>query len=68
MCHSITKFHELVKIPLIGSLKLFPLDTQTCHLTIASYGWTAADLVYVWKVCYYHTKVFAIFITNQCFH
>ena len=34
------------------NLKLFPLDTQTCHLTIASYGWTAADLVYVWKVCY----------------
>ena len=32
------------------NLKLFPLDTQTCHLTIASYGWTAADLVYLWKV------------------
>ena len=32
------------------NLKLFPLDTQTCHLTIASYGWTAADLEYLWKV------------------
>jgi len=30
-------------------LKLFPLDTQTCHLTIASYGWTANDLIYTWK-------------------
>ena len=34
------------------NLKLFPLDTQTCHLAIASYGWTAADVVYVWKVGY----------------
>ena len=32
------------------NLKLFPLDTQTCHLTIASYGWTARDLEYQWKV------------------
>ena len=32
------------------NLKLFPLDTQTCHLTIASYGWAANDLVYMWKV------------------
>ena len=32
------------------NLKLFPLDTQTCHLTIASYGWTANDLIYTWKV------------------
>ena len=32
------------------NLKLFPLDTQTCHLTIASYGWTANDLIYSWKV------------------
>jgi len=31
------------------NLKLFPLDTQTCHLTIASYGWTANDLIYLWK-------------------
>ena len=23
---------------------------QTCHLTIASYGWTASDLIYLWKV------------------
>ena len=32
------------------NLKLFPLDTQTCHLTIASYGWTERDLQYIWKV------------------
>ena len=32
------------------NLKLFPLDTQTCHLTIASYGWTSRDLQYIWKV------------------
>ena len=32
------------------NLALFPLDTQTCHLTIASYGWAASDLVYLWKV------------------
>jgi len=31
------------------NLKLFPLDTQTCHLTIASYGWTSRDLQYLWK-------------------
>ena len=31
-------------------LALFPLDTQTCHLTIASYGWAANDLDYMWKV------------------
>jgi len=30
-------------------LKLFPLDTQTCHLTIASYGWTSRDLQYIWS-------------------
>merc|ERR1711988_209486 len=27
---------------------LFPLDEQTCHLYIASYGWTKNDLVYSW--------------------
>ena len=42
------------------NLKLFPLDTQTCHLTIASYGWTAADLVYLWKVG--RVFIFDIFI------
>ena len=26
------------------------LQFQTCHLTIASYGWTANDLIYLWKV------------------
>ena len=35
------------------NLKLFPLDTQTCHLTIASYGWTERDLQYIWKVGLY---------------
>merc|ERR1719323_594365 len=29
-------------------LALFPLDEQTCHLYIASYGWTKNDLVYSW--------------------
>merc|ERR1719510_1772202 len=29
-------------------LALFPLDEQTCHLYIASYGWTKSDLVYSW--------------------
>ena len=28
----------------------FQLIFQTCHLTIASYGWTANDLIYLWKV------------------
>ena len=32
------------------NLKFFPLDTQTCHLAKASYDWTAADVVYLWKV------------------
>ena len=31
-------------------LALFPLDSQICHITLASYGWTAQDLVYTWKV------------------
>ena len=30
-------------------LELFPLDSQTCHLTIASYGWTSTDVAYHWK-------------------
>jgi len=29
-------------------LALFPLDEQTCHLYVASYGWTKSDLVYEW--------------------
>jgi len=29
-------------------LALFPLDEQTCHLFVASYGWTKSDLVYSW--------------------
>nr|WES13121.1 glutamate-gated chloride channel subunit E [Caligus rogercresseyi] len=32
------------------SLELFPLDTQTCYLRVASYGWTMDDVVYNWKV------------------
>ncbi|CAB4058243.1 GRGLCN [Lepeophtheirus salmonis] len=32
------------------SLELFPLDTQTCFLRVASYGWTVDDVVYNWKV------------------
>ena len=31
-------------------LQLFPLDSQTCHISVASYGWTADDLVYLWRV------------------
>jgi len=30
-------------------LQLFPLDQQTCHLNVASYGWTSSDLVYMWQ-------------------
>jgi len=30
-------------------LALFPLDKQTCNLDVASYGWTANDLIYKWK-------------------
>ena len=47
------------------NLKLFPLDTQTCHLTIASYGWTAADLVYVWKV--YSVQWLSLFLLSSYF-
>lgn len=32
------------------TLELFPLDTQTCYLRVASYGFTTDDLVYTWKV------------------
>jgi len=31
------------------NLRLFPFDTQTCKLQIASYGWTTDDLFYAWK-------------------
>ena len=30
-------------------LALFPFDKQTCHLDLASYGWTKDDLIYAWK-------------------
>ena len=30
-------------------LALFPFDEQTCHLNVASYGWTKDDLIYSWK-------------------
>jgi len=30
-------------------LALFPMDEQTCHLNVASYGWTKSDLEYQWK-------------------
>ena len=30
-------------------LELFPLDSQTCHITVASYGWTADDVIYLWQ-------------------
>ncbi|KAK6635676.1 hypothetical protein RUM44_000930 [Polyplax serrata] len=32
------------------NLKLYPLDRQVCSLRMASYGWTTADLVFLWKV------------------
>ena len=32
------------------NLELFPLDSQTCHITVASYGWTADDVIYLWQV------------------
>ena len=32
------------------SLELFPLDSQICHITLASYGWTDDDVKYIWKV------------------
>jgi len=31
------------------NLKLYPLDTQTCPMQIASYGWATDDLVYIWQ-------------------
>lgn len=42
-----------IRVSLICScnmyLALFPMDEQTCHLNVASYGWTKADLEYQWK-------------------
>jgi len=32
------------------TLELFPLDRQICHLRVASYGWTASDVNYTWKI------------------
>jgi len=32
------------------TLELFPLDTQVCFLRVASYGWTADDVKYTWKL------------------
>ena len=41
-------------LPEFKAFKVFALfyilQFQTCHLTIASYGWTANDLIYLWKV------------------
>jgi len=31
------------------ALDLFPLDTQICHLKVASYGFTTDDVMYQWK-------------------
>ncbi|CAL4066506.1 unnamed protein product [Meganyctiphanes norvegica] len=31
------------------NLQLYPLDRQTCTLLLASYGWTTADLVFLWR-------------------
>ncbi|XP_046650515.1 glutamate-gated chloride channel-like [Daphnia pulicaria] len=31
------------------NLKLYPLDRQTCTLSMISYGWTTEDLVFQWK-------------------
>ncbi|XP_045110005.1 glutamate-gated chloride channel-like isoform X2 [Portunus trituberculatus] len=31
------------------NLQLYPLDTQTCELLLASYGWTTEDLVFLWR-------------------
>ena len=48
------------------NLKLFPLDTQTCHLTIASYGWTSRDLQYIWKV--HSSWMWEMKLTNFSWH
>ncbi|XP_065582925.1 glutamate-gated chloride channel-like isoform X3 [Artemia franciscana] len=31
------------------NLKLYPLDKQTCSLSMISYGWTTDDLVFLWR-------------------
>lgn len=42
-----------IRVSLIAAcdmhLALFPFDEQTCHLNVASYGWTKDDLIYSWK-------------------
>ena len=39
-------------------LQLFPLDSQTCHISVASYGWTSDDVIYLWRVsCKHETGV-----------
>jgi len=30
-------------------LRLYPLDRQTCHLNMISYGWTTEDLIFQWR-------------------
>jgi len=30
-------------------LRLYPLDRQTCHLNMISYGWTTEDLIFEWR-------------------
>ncbi|KAL7645031.1 UNVERIFIED_CONTAM: hypothetical protein RMT77_003401 [Armadillidium vulgare] len=31
------------------NLQLYPLDSQTCELVLASYGWTTEDLIFLWR-------------------
>jgi len=63
--HSVTSKNEFIKIYKSGNImrsvrltvtascrmdfRRFPLDTQTCPLSIESYGYTASDIRYNWK-------------------